>query len=121
VRVTADPDHYGGSTWLGIRHGQIWVYDQSRPGLVLVDPNTRRLTVQAPSPATGRASEVAADGNTLWLLGYGAVGRIELDHGRPIGSRLELGRHARGGTIVYAGSLWTTAPGGGAIVRIDPP
>jgi streptogramin lyase len=109
----------GDMLWLGTRDGRVWIYDPSRPGLVVLDPATRRIAA-TPSPAAGRAGGVAASGSTLWLADSGGIGRIGLADGRPIGSRLPL-RTSSTGTSFAAGSFWVTDDFGARLVRIDPP
>jgi streptogramin lyase len=109
----------GDLLWLGTRGGRVWIYDPSRPGLVVLDPATRRITATA-SPAAGRGRGVAASGSTLWLADSGGIGRIDLSDGRPLGSRLQLRSDAIG-TAFASGSFWVTSDFGAKLVRIDPP
>jgi streptogramin lyase len=117
---TSNRDGLGDTLWLGTRSGKVWIYDPSRPGLVVLDPSTRRFSAKPPAPAAGGAFGIVQDGGTLWLLDSGGVGRLGLDDGRAIGSRLELRTYPFHG-IVYRGSLWTTVSFGHKLTRIDGP
>ena len=105
---------------LTVAGGVVWVVTRGRPSAITIDEGDVRLAPQEPIELGPKPSDVAADGEGVWITDNidGTVTQLDSEGGL-VGDPIDVGPQLRG-VAVGLGYVWVALGGDGTVVRLDP-
>ena len=105
---------------LTVAGGMVWVVTRGRPSAITIDEGDVRLAPQEPIELGPKPSDVAADGEGVWITDNidGTVTQLDSEGGL-VGDPIDVGPQLRG-VAVGLGYVWVALGGDGTVVRLDP-